>query len=430
MQNSSVCIVGAGPSGLTTLKTLREAGIENVTCFEASDQIGGNWVFREKGGHGSVYETTHIISSKHLSEYSDFPMPADFPFFPSHTQVLKYHQDYAANFGISNAIDLNTNVISAEQADNGSWQVIIAGPDGKKALKFDHLIVCSGHHWDPCTPDYPGKFEGKMLHAHDYRKAAPYKNKQVLIVGAGNSACDIACAVAPVATSTRISMRSGQYIFPKMLFGRPVDKMFDKVRSLPKWAIRAVSHLALKMTIGPYGRYGLPTPKSGILSMHPTLNSEIFGYLTHGILEIRPGIKKFEAENVVFSDGTREQFDTIIWATGYRTSFPFLPEGLLDFDPNVSLPLYMQIVPANVANLFFIGLLQPWGCIWKLSEIQARYVAGLIKKTNKLPKNIKHRIEQDVVRRKRQFPGGTRHLAEVHQYDYMKQMQELIDREA
>jgi cation diffusion facilitator CzcD-associated flavoprotein CzcO len=122
-----VCVIGAGPCGLTALKNLLAVGLDNVVCYDENDAIGGNWVFREENERTSVYFSTHIISSKRLSEFEDYPMPADYPDFPSHRQMRAYFDSYAAHFGLQPFLRLRTRVERAERASDGRWSVSLSG---------------------------------------------------------------------------------------------------------------------------------------------------------------------------------------------------------------------------------------------------------------------------------------------------------------
>src|SRR5205823_5707100 len=157
----------------------------------------------------SVYESTHIISSNKLSAFDDFPMPPDYPDFPSHRQLRAYFESYADAFGLRPYIRLKTRVKDARPAAGARWSVSLEGPDGAAEESFDYLFVCSGHHRDPSIPTYPGQFTGLALHSHAYRRADPFRGKQVLVVGAGNSACDIAVDLSRFTRRTCISMRRG-----------------------------------------------------------------------------------------------------------------------------------------------------------------------------------------------------------------------------
>ena len=112
IENPKIAIIGAGPSGITALKNLITNGF-NATCFEMNDQIGGNWVYQDKTGHSSVFKTTHIISSKKFSEYTDFPMPEDYPDYPSGAELLAYFNSYVEKYNLKKFIKFNTNVKKA-----------------------------------------------------------------------------------------------------------------------------------------------------------------------------------------------------------------------------------------------------------------------------------------------------------------------------
>lgn len=426
MDKRHICIVGAGPSGLASIKILQEAGLEDIVCFETQNDVGGNWLFSEKPGHGGVYETTHLVSSKTLSGFSDYPMPQDFPDYPSHRQVLEFHRGYAAKFNLRDKIEFRTRVNRIMPDGKGNWKVSTSTTNERRTWQFEHIIVCSGHHWAPYIPDCAGNFSGTQIHSCSYRRSDPYRGRKVLVVGAGNSACDIACAISQRARYTAISIRSPQYIFPKSIFGRPSDKQHRKLAALPDKLVNKIAEVALYFSVGPYRRYGLRKPKIGFQTMHPTMNSEIFERISHGNLKVLPGPARLDDRQVHFSNGAVEEFDTIIWATGYRNSFPFLEDDLLGFDPNEELPLYKLIVPKHHRGLYFVGLIQPFGCIWTLAEIQARYVSDLIAGRSKLPSNLEGHIRREMATRKRKFAAGRRHLCEVIGHVYAKDLSSLL----
>src|ERR1700755_606995 len=131
-----VCVIGAGPCGLTTVKNLLAGRLTDIVCYEDASAIGGNWVYDDDPARPSVYRATRLISSKRLSEFEDFPMPADYPDFPSHRQMLDYFNAYAARFNLLPKIVLNTRVESAKRLGDGKWSVETAGPAGRRAETF------------------------------------------------------------------------------------------------------------------------------------------------------------------------------------------------------------------------------------------------------------------------------------------------------
>ena len=418
MQKPRIAVIGAGPSGLTAIKTLLEAGCDNLFAVETQGEVGGNWVFRDTTGHASVYETTHIISSKRLSQYSDYPMPRTYPDFPSHRQLLDYFKGYAEHFGLEKHIRFHTRLDRATPEGDGRWRLALTTPEGPVEEIVDRLIVCSGHHWKPNWPDYPGTFDGELSHAHDYRRAEPYRDKRVLVVGGGNSACDIAVETSRVSAFTAISMRRGYHIVPKVVFGLPVDVAYRRLRRMPKWLRQRLLDRLLKVLIGPYARYGLQEPSRRVLEMHPTLNSELLYLIRHGRVHPRVGIERFEGNVVHFANGGAEPFDAVIFATGYRISFPFFEPGMFDFDGALDVQLYLKMMPAGYPTLDFIGLFQPIGCIWPYAELQARIVALQIAGRLDRPADLDSRIAAELAAPHWNFERTPRHAIEVDTYDF------------
>lgn len=417
-----ICIVGAGPCGLTAAKNLIQHGLTQFTVFEKNHRLGGNWYYSEDNNHSSVYETTHTISSKRLSEFDDFPMPSDYPDYPSHGQLLHYFEHYAAHFGVDKYLRFNTRVERITRTGDGRWYVVFHDEQGEHEDIYDYLLIANGHHSDPCLPDYSGTFHGEILHSHYYKKAAPYKDKRVLVVGGGNSACDVAVEVARVSSKTCVSMRRGQHIFPKFVFGKPTDIAFATIKWMPLWLKQSLTTFVIRIIQGRYAKYRLQKPDSKPLETHPTINSELLYFIRHGKVGIRKGIERIDGNSVYFADGHHEEFDTIIFATGYKTTFPFLDESLVEFSDATHIPLYRKMMHPEFDNLYFIGLFQPQGCIWPLADHQANIAASIIAGKLKRPGKLKKKIEQEKQHSSNRFKQTVRHALEVDYHRFRKQL--------
>src|SRR5829696_10117338 len=140
----TVGVIGAGSSGIATVKALAERGFD-VTAYEKSDRVGGNWVWGNRNGMSSAYRSLHINTSRERMEFSDFPMPATYPDFPHHTHIAAYFDDYVDHFGIRDRITFRTLVTRAERRADGRWDVA-TDPGGTRT--YDALVVANGHHWD------------------------------------------------------------------------------------------------------------------------------------------------------------------------------------------------------------------------------------------------------------------------------------------
>ena len=422
----AVCVIGAGPCGLTIAKNLLQQKVTQFVVFEKQAQLGGNWVFNEENNHSSVYETTHLISSKKLSEFEDFPMPDDYPDYPSHSQILAYFNQYADHFALKPFIQFNTVVEKVIKTEQNSWQVTYSNALGQHVNEFDYVFVANGHHWDPFLPTYSGQFKGTIIHAHQYKKAAAFKDQKVLIVGAGNSACDIAVEIGRVAKKTCISIRNGQHILPKFIFGKPADIILARIKSLPLWVKQRLARGVIRLLQGRYAKYHLPKPSTPPLSSHPTINSELLYFIRHGKIFPRTGIAQIEGDKVRFLDGKTEAFDSIIFATGYKISFPFFAKDVVDFEDKMSLPLYLKMIHPELPNLFFIGLFQPQGCIWPLADYQAKIATSIITGALKKPANLEHKIKKEIQLIQKCFTQSPRHVLEVDYHGFRKKLLHII----
>jgi cation diffusion facilitator CzcD-associated flavoprotein CzcO len=301
------CIIGAGCSGFTTAKRLQDLGVP-FDCFEMSDDIGGNWYFRNPNGLSACYESLHIDTSKWRLAFEDYPVPPDWPDFPHHSQLLRYFNDYVDHFGLRSQITFNTRVDLAERTPDGLWAVTLS--TGETRL-YDVLFVCNGHHWDARIPDYPGKFDGPAFHAHDYRgpfDPVDMRGKNIIVVGMGNSAMDIASELSqrPIAKTLWVAARRGVWVLPKYMDGKVADKA-----SMPHWMPRklglALARKKIKRAIGQMENYGLPKPDHEPLEAHPSVSGEFLTRAGCGDVKFKPNIAELMGNKVRFEDGSVEE---------------------------------------------------------------------------------------------------------------------------
>lgn len=427
-QAPSICVIGAGPCGITIAKNLLQQQVTDFVVFEKNLVLGGNWVFDEQNSHASVYETTHIISSKRLSEFEDFPMPDAYPDYPSHQQILHYFNDYADHFQIRPYIRFNTQVERVTQKGE-KWLVKYRDSHEQHEQIFEYVLVANGHHWDPLLPTYSGTFAGNLLHAHQYKKAAAFKDQRVLVIGAGNSACDIAVEIARVAKKTAVSIRNSQHIFPKFIFGKPTDVAFSKIAWLPFGIRQQLASIVIRLLQGRYAKYQLKTPNTKPLATHPTINSELLYFIRHGRIFPRQAVTQFSENQVHFADGRQEEFDTVIFATGYKISFPFFDKALIDFGEQETPSLYLKMMCPEYSNLFLIGLFQPQGCIWPLADYQAKIAVSIITGALCKPSNLLAKINKEMRTVHGHFTASPRHVLEVDYHSFRKQLLRELDKQ-
>jgi cation diffusion facilitator CzcD-associated flavoprotein CzcO len=426
------CIIGAGCSGFTTAKRLKDAGIP-FDVFEMSDDVGGNWYFKNPNGLSACYESLHIDTSKWRLAFEDHPVPSDWPDFPHHRQLLGYFRDYVDHFGLRPHITFNTKVEAAERAAGGAWRVTLSSGETRT---YDALAVCNGHHWDPRVPDYPGVFDGPAFHAHAYSDPfdpVDMRGKNIVVVGMGNSAMDIASELSqrPIARTLWVAARRGVWVLPKYLDGKVADKA-----SMPHWMPRglglALARGKIKRAIGRMEDYGLPKPDHEPLEAHPSVSGEFLTRAGCGDIKFKPNIKALEGHHVRFEDDSREAVDVIVYATGYKISFPFFSDPALAPDAENRFPLFKRMIKPGIDNLFFMGLAQPLPTLVNFAEQQAKLVANYLTGRYRPPsvEEMTAIIAKDEALHMGQYYNAPRHTIQVDFGLYVHDLMKEIERGA
>ncbi|TWT46423.1 flavin-containing monooxygenase [Botrimarina hoheduenensis] len=429
-RSERVLVIGAGTSGLAMGKALRDAGI-TYDCVEREPDLGGNWNIRLNVS--SVCESTHLISSKKLTEYPDHPMPESWPEYPSQGLVLEYLRSYAERFGLRESIEFGVGVRHAQPLDPHGWLVEL---DDGRLRRYGAIAIANGHNWDPAWPDFPGEFSGLALHSSQYKSPDLLQGRRVLVVGGGNSGCDLAVESAQHAATTRLSLRRGYHFLPKFFHGTPIDICGERLlhARVPLAVRRALAHAMVFFLLGTRRGTGLPRPDHRLFETHPTINSQLYYALRHGDLAIRPNIEQLEGDHVRFVDGSVEPFDVILYATGFRLSFPFLDSKHLNWcgDSATGRPeLYLNVFSPMRDDLFVLGMIQPDSGQWGLVDLQSQLVARTL-----LAQREGSRCYERFVDRKQRTSGSAsisylatpRHRLEVEHFSYRRLLRRELRR--
>jgi dimethylaniline monooxygenase (N-oxide forming) len=423
-----VCVIGAGLSGLTTIKQLMDRGIDLV-CHEIGSGIGGNWRYNNDNGRSVAYASLHIDTSKERFAFGDLAAPAAWPAYLHHSQVLEYLETYAKTFHLEQVIRFSHKVLSVRR-DGDAWRVEVVDTESGRTSseRFRAVVVASGHHWDPTMPNLDGSFDGRVMHANQYNTPEQFAGAHVVVVGLGNTGADIASELASHAASVTLSTRSGAHILPRYVMGRPLDTLSNRTASRLPLSVQRVAYKAILALGGPsQSKSGIPRPDAPLLSQHPTVSQDLIGLAKSGKIRIVGNVARLDGNAVAFADGSTVKADVIIYATGYNIAFPFLDTSIVGVLDN-EVDLYQMVVPVDVPGLYFVGLIQPVGALPPLAEQQARRVAQLIDgATLPTPEEMTNEIAERRSRRQKQYFDRPRHTIQVDYWPYLDHMTSLCD---
>jgi hypothetical protein len=342
--------------------------------------------------------------------------------------LAEYFKNYAEHFNLYPHIQFQTLVKNCTLAENKTWEVVTEKNGITKTYIFDALVVCNGHHWLPRMPEYEGKFDGEFIHSHAVKRFARFKGKKVLVIGGGNSACDVAVESSRVAQSVDLSWRRGYWIAPKFMYGKPADIVGEKLNWLPKKIWQKLIAASLYMRQGKNEMYGLPNPEAAFGFHHPTINEDLFYAIRHGKINPRPDIARFEGKNVYFKDGSVGEYDIIVACTGYIITHPFFDKNFIDYSEG-DVPLWLRMMHPTIENLYFIGLFQPLGCIWPGSELQAKIAARELSGKWLRPKNIQKLINDELNHPDFEQIKTPRHTVTVDYHKFRKRLLQQLPKD-
>lgn len=365
--------------GLAAAKVLREQNIP-FQGFEFHSDVGGLWDI--DASRSTMYESAHLISSKEMTQFHDFPMGDAFAEYPSHREMKKYFNSFAEHFDLYREFMFNCEVLSTRPigGDGEGWIVVWRDSDGhEQSDTFAGVLIANGTLSEPNTPAFKGSFDGELIHAAQYRDPKVFEGKRTLIVGAGNSGCDIAIDAIHHGKSCDMSVRRGYYFVPKYIFGKPADTVGGAIR-LPMWLKRRIDSVILNWFVGDPQKYGFPKPDYALYESHPVINSLIIFHAGHGDLGVRCDIERLDGNTVHFTDGTSADYDLILTATGYRLHYPFIDDALLNWQQDAP-HLYLNCFHPTRDDLFVLGMVEATGLGWQgrheQAEMVARYIGGL-----------------------------------------------------
>jgi Flavin-binding monooxygenase-like len=403
-------VIGAGPGGLCAARWLSAVGIE-CEVLERNPDLGGIWDLRFP--NSPMYESAHFISSKTLSGFHDFPMPAAYPDYPSHRQILAYLHAYADRHDLRRHIRFGCAADSAHP-DGDGWVVELAGGATRR---YAGLVMATGQQSRPKPPEIPGTFEGESFHSSAYHSARQLDGKRVLVVGGGNSACDIAVDAGNAGSKAFLSLRRGYWFIPKHVFGVPADVFGSRGPQLPAWIEQPLLERLLKLLVGDLTRLGLPAPDHRLFETHPVLNSQVLLSLSHGDVLVKPDVKEFRGRRAVFADGSEEELDVVIFATGYRRGPSILPDSIHHDGDNSAL--FLNVFHRTHPNLFVVGFFETDGGSFPVIDLQSELMAKLLRARTSDPAKAA-RFQRHLEGPRPDFSAGVRFLQVERMRNYVR----------
>lgn len=316
-ETSRAIIVGAGPSGMATAVALKKLGVDTLLLDE-NNEFAHAWK--------QHYQSLKLNSVRSFSGLPYMKMPKSFPRYPSRDQVISYLEDYAKAFALKP--QWGEKVTRIEREGN-VWNV----RTNVGVYRTANVILATGACRTPKIPQIPGadSFSGTVFHSQEFKSGAVFRGQRVLVVGAGNSAGDIAMDLLEHKAKPSLSIRHPVYITPLDLFNvLPAHTTSLLLGKLPIAAADLIGSITLRLVVGDLSKYGIKRPKKGPLraliedQRVPMFDRGILRVIKNGELTVRPGIHSINGAQVSFTDGTNQEFEAIIYATGYAASLSSL----------------------------------------------------------------------------------------------------------
>jgi len=444
-------VIGAGPMGLAAARALQKHRIP-FTGFELHSDVGGLWDIRNP--QSTVYESAHLISSKQMTEFTEFPMRDEVAPYPHHSELKRYFSEYADHFGLRERYEFGTRVVRVERVERvermsdvdartsgasaseadvpAGWRVTTQREgEAERVRMFSGVLIATGTLHHPHQPPLPGAFTGRVMHSAEYKRPAEFAGKRVLVIGCGNSGADIAVDAVHHAVSVDLSVRRGYYFLPKFVRGRPIDTLGGMIklpRRLKQWA----DGLLIRLLIGRPSDYGLPDPDYRLYESHPVMNSLVLHHLGHGDIGARTDVASTFGRSVTFADGSSAEYDVIMQATGYALHYPFIDRAALNWHEGAAPRLYLNVLHPTDDSLFMLGMIEASGLGWQgrfeQAELVALYIKGLAARR---PAALALRAAK-AARAHERLDGGFRYLKVdrmayyVHKASYLKALRRHI----
>ena len=375
----SVAVIGAGPGGLTAARWLLSQGFE-PTIFEQSPTLGGQWSGLD--GVSGIWPSMHTNTSWILTAFSDLEHESDLV-FPSNRDILTYLHRYAETFALTSRIRFGTRVELLSRGESG-WLVEHSG----MTEVFERVVAASGRFQSPCIPNVPGleTFAGAAGagSTYNYREALPYLGKRVLVAGGAISALEIAAELAQLgAARVVVTQRRQRYVLPKFAAGVPSDfRIFTRYGTLANETLPAAEiDRQLKEIVVEAGgspeQYGAPAPDPSLFAAGITLAQQYLPLVAEGRIAVRPWMTSVQGETVTFADGCAEDFDGILFGTGFALDLPFLSDDIratVNLD-SVHMDADRYTFHPDLPGLAFVGMWDQSGGYFVPLELQARWIA-------------------------------------------------------
>lgn len=307
-----VVVIGAGPAGLATSHELHDAGIEHVV-LERGQQVGETWA--------NLYDSLVLHTARGLSSLPGLKFPAETPRFPSRQDFLRYLHRYRDAFHLP--ISTGSEVTRLRR-ENGTW---VATTSAGVQISARVAVVASGIVANPVSPEIPNRlrFVGRVMHSVEYRRPDALASQRVLVVGAGNSAGEIAAELAHAGAEVTIAVRSGAVVVPREVAGIPIQYLAVSLSRLPKSVQRSIARVFSLVSGMFHGPAVLPRPPGDSACRQvPLIGFHLTDGIRQGRIRLQPGLSEFTSEGVRFTNGTSQAFDTVIFATGFRAALHML----------------------------------------------------------------------------------------------------------